>query len=175
MATTDLICAVKVQPSWCPTLLVCLSCYVLPDGQLASISEKVGETQVFLLACCRKCTAKRHECLVNWTHISFTDGQLACLCDRPKCLQATQCHGARCFSSVKVSSSGVVFERGCLDGPQKIRLHCSTPPSLHQAIFCCSQDMCNSNTTTSSLMSLLPTGGYYSITCFMLARKWIIK
>uniref|UniRef100_A0A3Q4B2E4 receptor protein serine/threonine kinase n=1 Tax=Mola mola TaxID=94237 RepID=A0A3Q4B2E4_MOLML len=70
---------------------------------------------------------------------------------------ATQCHGTRCFSSVKVSSSGVVFERGCLKGLEKILLHCSTPPSSHQAIFCCSHDMCNSNTTTNWLMSLLPT------------------
>lgn len=99
---------------------------------------------------------------VWWTHIiSSTDGQLACLCDSPKCLQATPCHGTRCFSSVKVSSSGVVFERGCLEGPEKTRLLCSTAPSFHQAIFCCSHDMCNSNTSTSSLMSLLPTGGYY--------------
>ena len=89
-----------------------------------------------------------------------TDGQLVCLCDSPKCLQDTQCHGTRCFSSVKVGSSGVVFERGCLQGSEKIRLHCSTAPSFHQAIFCCAQDMCNSNTTRSYLMSLLPSGAY---------------
>ncbi|KAM9842431.1 activin receptor type-1 [Aulostomus maculatus] len=86
-----------------------------------------------------------------------SDGQLVCLCDSPKCLQATQCQGTQCFSSVKVGSSGVVFERGCLKGPEKIQLHCSTAPSFHQAIFCCSQDMCNSNTTRSALMSLLPS------------------
>ncbi|KAA8582018.1 hypothetical protein FQN60_008758 [Etheostoma spectabile] len=88
-----------------------------------------------------------------------SDGQLACLCDSPTCLQATQCHGTRCFSSVKVGKggSGVVFERGCLEGLEKISLICSTAPSFHHAIFCCSQDMCNGNTTRSSLMSLLPT------------------
>ncbi|XP_038585260.1 activin receptor type-1 [Micropterus salmoides] len=91
------------------------------------------------------------------TSAEGSDGQLVCLCDSPKCLQATQCQGTRCFSSVKVSSSGVVFERGCLKGLDKIRLHCSTAPSSHQAIFCCSQDMCNGNTTTNALMSLLPT------------------
>ncbi|KAM3871547.1 activin receptor type-1 [Diretmus argenteus] len=84
-----------------------------------------------------------------------TDGHLVCLCDSPKCPPPTQCHGARCFSSVKVGSSGVVFERGCLKGPEKIRLHCSTAPSYHQAILCCAQDMCNGNTTRSSLMPLL--------------------
>ncbi|XP_075873876.1 activin receptor type-1 [Nelusetta ayraudi] len=84
-----------------------------------------------------------------------SDGQLACLCT--KCLPATQCHGSRCFSSVKVISDQAVFERGCLKGEDNIHLQCSTPPSFHQAIDCCSQDMCNSNATKSQLMSRLPT------------------
>ncbi|KAL6105465.1 acvr1b [Pungitius sinensis] len=91
------------------------------------------------------------------TSAEGSDGKLECLCETPQSLQATKCHGTRCFSSVKVSSSGVVFEHGCLEGLDKIRLHCSTAPSFHQAIFCCSQEMCNGNTTRSSLMSLLPT------------------
>eukprot|EP00064_Thunnus_orientalis_P016077 superscaffoldBa00003108_g16140 len=91
------------------------------------------------------------------TSAEGSDGQLVCLCDSPKCLQDTQCQGTRCFSSVKVGSSGVMFERGCLQGSEKIRLHCSTAPSFHQAIFCCAQDMCNSNTSRSYLMSLLPS------------------
>ncbi|KAF7667640.1 hypothetical protein LDENG_00056480 [Lucifuga dentata] len=85
------------------------------------------------------------------------DGQLVCLCDSSKCLQDTKCNGTQCFSSVKVGSGGVVFERGCLKGPEKVRLHCSTAPSFHQAISCCSQYMCNSNTTRGSLMALLPS------------------
>ncbi|TMS21698.1 Activin receptor type-1 [Larimichthys crocea] len=89
------------------------------------------------------------------TSAEDSDRQLACLCEGSKCLQATQCHGKRCFSSVKVTSSRVLFERGCLEGSDNIRLQCSTAPSVHHAIFCCSQDMCNVNTTTSSLMSLL--------------------
>ncbi|XP_034015926.1 activin receptor type-1 [Thalassophryne amazonica] len=82
--------------------------------------------------------------------------QLACLqCDSPKCLQASQCHGTRCFSSVTVGSSGVVFKCGCLQGTDPISFHCSMSPSYHQAIFCCSRDMCNSNTTRNSLMAQL--------------------
>eukprot|EP00066_Takifugu_rubripes_P001427 XP_003962581.1 PREDICTED: activin receptor type-1-like [Takifugu rubripes] len=84
-----------------------------------------------------------------------SDGQLSCLCD--KCHQATQCHGTQCFSSIKIGGSGVAFERGCLMDPEKIRMHCSTPSSFHYAILCCSQEMCNSNTTARSLMLLLPT------------------
>uniref|UniRef100_A0AAQ4NZB0 receptor protein serine/threonine kinase n=1 Tax=Gasterosteus aculeatus aculeatus TaxID=481459 RepID=A0AAQ4NZB0_GASAC len=91
------------------------------------------------------------------TSAEGSDGKLECLCETPQSLRATKCQGTRCFSSVKVSSSGVVFEHGCLEGLDKIRLHCSTAPSFHQAIFCCSQEMCNGNTTRSSLMSLLPT------------------
>ncbi|MEQ2157855.1 hypothetical protein GOODEAATRI_006131 [Goodea atripinnis] len=89
--------------------------------------------------------------------MSFTDGQLVCLCEGSKCPQTTQCHGTQCFSSVKVSSGGVVFERGCLKGQEKIRLQCFTAPSFHQAIHCCSQDLCNANTTRAFLMSLLPS------------------
>lgn len=96
---------------------------------------------------------------VCWTRIiSSTDGELVCLCDSPTCLEVTRCQGTRCFSSVQVRSSGVVFEHGCLKGQQKIRLHCATAPSFQQAIFCCSEHMCNGNTTRSSLMSLLPSG-----------------
>ncbi|MEQ2294232.1 activin receptor type-1 isoform X2 [Girardinichthys multiradiatus] len=86
-----------------------------------------------------------------------SDGQLVCLCEGSKCPQTTQCHGTQCFSSVKVSSGGVVFERGCLKGQEKIRLQCFTAPSFHQAIHCCSQDLCNANTTRAFLMSLLPS------------------
>ncbi|XP_068195236.1 activin receptor type-1 [Antennarius striatus] len=86
------------------------------------------------------------------------DRQLACLCDTSNCLEDMRCHGTQCFSSVKVSGGGLVaFERGCLVEQEKIRLHCSTAPSSRQAIFCCSQNMCNSNATRSTLMSLLPT------------------
>lgn len=88
----------------------------------------------------------------------LTDGQLSCLCD--KCHQAIQCHGTQCFSSIKVGGTGVVFERGCLMDSEKIRMQCSTPSSFHYAIFCCSEEMCNSNTTARSLMARLPTGGY---------------
>uniref|UniRef100_A0A8C5NGC5 receptor protein serine/threonine kinase n=1 Tax=Gouania willdenowi TaxID=441366 RepID=A0A8C5NGC5_GOUWI len=87
-------------------------------------------------------------------------GHLVCLCEGPKCSQSTQCHGTQCFSSVKVASGGVggvEFERGCLEGLQNSRLQCLTAPSSHQAIVCCSQDRCNSNTSRTSLMSLLPS------------------
>ncbi|XP_077476245.1 activin receptor type-1 isoform X2 [Stigmatopora argus] len=84
------------------------------------------------------------------------EGQLLCLCDSPKC-QEEQCRGTRCFSSVRVGSGGVVFERGCLEGPKKTRLHCSTAPSSHQAIRCCSRHLCNRNTTRSAVMALLPS------------------
>ncbi|XP_037097178.1 activin receptor type-1 isoform X1 [Syngnathus acus] len=84
------------------------------------------------------------------------EGQLLCLCDGSKCLQE-QCRGTRCFSSVRVGSGGVVFERGCLEGPKKTRLHCSTPPSSHQAIHCCSRHLCNANTTRSAVMAMLPS------------------
>lgn len=79
------------------------------------------------------------------------------MCD--KCHQATQCHGTQCFSSIKVGGGGVVVEHGCLLDSEKIRMQCSMPSTFHYAIFCCSQEMCNSNTTARSLMSLLPTGG----------------
>lgn len=95
---------------------------------------------------------------VCWCHVSVTDGQLSCLCD--KCHQATQCHGTQCFSSIKIGGSGLAFERGCLMDPEKIQMQCSTPTSFHYAILCCSQEMCNSNTTARSLMLLIPTGGY---------------
>ncbi|XP_057715035.1 activin receptor type-1 [Corythoichthys intestinalis] len=85
-----------------------------------------------------------------------SEGQLLCLCDSPKC-QQEQCRGTRCFSSVRVGSNGVVFERGCLEGPKKTRLHCSTAPSSHQAIRCCSRNLCNRNTTRSAVMALLPS------------------
>ncbi|KAM4542704.1 activin receptor type-1 [Odontesthes bonariensis] len=91
------------------------------------------------------------------TSAEGSDGHLVCLCEGPKCPQAIQCHGTQCYSSVKVGSNGVLFERGCLLGPEKIRLQCSTAPSFHQAIHCCSQDRCNSNTTRNWLMSLLPS------------------
>ncbi|XP_029350438.1 activin receptor type-1 [Echeneis naucrates] len=93
------------------------------------------------------------------TSAEGSDGQLVCLCDSPTCPQVTRCQGTRCFSSVKVDSNKVVFEHGCLNGPEKIRLHCSTTPSFHQAIFCCSENMCNSNSTRNSLMSMLPLEG----------------
>ncbi|XP_013865232.1 activin receptor type-1 [Austrofundulus limnaeus] len=86
-----------------------------------------------------------------------SDEHLTCVCEGPKCPQASQCQGTQCFSSVKVGSSEIVFERGCLKGPEKIRLQCSTTPSFHQAILCCSQDRCNSNTSSSLLLSLLPS------------------
>ncbi|CAN9502427.1 unnamed protein product [Ophioblennius macclurei] len=85
------------------------------------------------------------------------DVQLVCLCEGPKCPQSTQCQGTQCFSSVEVGNGRVVFERGCLEGSQNIRLQCSTSPSFRQAILCCSQDHCNVNTTRSSVMALLPT------------------
>ncbi|XP_068436185.1 activin receptor type-1 [Clinocottus analis] len=91
------------------------------------------------------------------TSAEGSDGKLECRCETAQCLQARKCHGTRCFSSVKVSSSGVVIEHGCLEGLDKIRLQCSTAPSFHHAIFCCSQEMCNGNTTKSSLMSMLLT------------------
>ncbi|KAF3845045.1 hypothetical protein F7725_008208 [Dissostichus mawsoni] len=91
------------------------------------------------------------------TSAEGSDGQLTCLFDCPKCPQATQCPGTRCFSSVNVDSSAVVFKHGCLVGLDNIHLQCSTAPSFRQAIFCCSQDMCNDNNTRSLLMSLLPT------------------
>ncbi|XP_077417233.1 activin receptor type-1 isoform X2 [Vanacampus margaritifer] len=90
------------------------------------------------------------------TSAESSEGQLLCLCDSPKCLQE-QCRGTRCFSSVRVGSGGVVFERGCLEGPKKTRLHCSTAPSSHQAISCCSRHLCNGNTTRSAVMALLPS------------------
>ncbi|XP_019728062.1 activin receptor type-1 [Hippocampus comes] len=90
------------------------------------------------------------------TSAESSEGQLLCLCDSPKCLQE-QCRGTRCFSSVRVGSGGVVFERGCLEGPKKTRLHCSTAPSSHQAIRCCSQHLCNGNTTRSAVIALLPS------------------
>lgn len=97
--------------------------------------------------------------LILWTCILlFTDGQLQCACEGPKCLHPTRCQGTQCFSSVKVSKSGVFFERGCLDEPDQILLQCFTATSYHQAIQCCSQDRCNSNTTREYLMSLLPSG-----------------
>ncbi|XP_077394165.1 activin receptor type-1 [Festucalex cinctus] len=85
-----------------------------------------------------------------------SEGQLLCLCDSPKCLQE-QCRGTRCFSSVRVGSGGVVFERGCLEGPKKTRLHCATAPSSHQAISCCARHLCNGNTTRGAVMALLPS------------------
>lgn len=85
------------------------------------------------------------------------DGHLQCACEGPKCLHPTRCQGTQCFSSVKVSKSGVFFERGCLDDADQILLQCFTATSYHQAIQCCSQDRCNSNTTREYLMSLLPS------------------
>ncbi|MEQ2211777.1 hypothetical protein XENOCAPTIV_015504 [Xenoophorus captivus] len=99
--------------------------------------------------------------------MSFTDGQLVCLCEGSKCPQTTQCHGTQCFSSVKVSSGGVVFERGCLKGQEKIRLQCFTAPSFHQAIHCCSQDLCNANTTRAFLMSLLPSAKVSNVNIYL--------
>lgn len=95
--------------------------------------------------------------LLQILHISAkdSDGPLVCVCN--KCQEATECHGTRCFSSVKVESSGVHFERGCLKDDEQTNLQCSRTPAFKQAIFCCSQDMCNSNTTRSSLMSMLPS------------------
>ncbi|XP_061700950.1 activin receptor type-1 isoform X1 [Syngnathoides biaculeatus] len=90
------------------------------------------------------------------TSAESSEGQQLCLCDSPKCLQE-QCRGTRCFSSVRVGSGGVVFERGCLEGPKKTRLHCATAPSSHQAIRCCSGHLCNGNTTRSAVMALLPS------------------
>nr|XP_020469647.1 activin receptor type-1-like isoform X2 [Monopterus albus] len=84
-------------------------------------------------------------------------GHLACLCESPKCHETTRCRGTECFSSVKVGSTGVEFERGCLEGSEQISLQCSTAPSFQQAIYCCSEDMCNNNTNVHSMMSLLPS------------------
>ncbi|CAL8284206.1 unnamed protein product [Lota lota] len=86
-----------------------------------------------------------------------TDGQLVCVCDSPECLQTSQCHGTRCFSSVKRGGGGgaVELRQGCFEEKQKIELHCFTPPSLYQAIACCAEDMCNGNVTRSSMMTLL--------------------
>ncbi|XP_053701583.1 activin receptor type-1 [Synchiropus splendidus] len=89
--------------------------------------------------------------------VDASDGQLVCLCDGTKYSQASQCRGTRCFSSVKYENDAMVFEHGCLNGTEKTRLHCSTPPLHRQAIFCCSHDMCNDKSTRSDLLSLLPT------------------
>ncbi|XP_053290527.1 activin receptor type-1 [Pleuronectes platessa] len=91
------------------------------------------------------------------TSAEGSDGQLVCLCDSPTCPQVTRCQGTRCFSSVTVGGSRVEFEHGCLNGPEKILLHCFTAPSFHQAITCCSETMCNGNNTRSTLMALLPS------------------
>ncbi|KAG7511351.1 activin receptor type-1-like [Solea senegalensis] len=91
------------------------------------------------------------------TSAEGSDGQLVCLCHSPTCPQVTRCQGTRCFSSVIVGVSGVEFEHGCLNELEKVRLHCSTAPSSRQAIICCSENMCNSNTTRTSLVSLLPS------------------
>lgn len=96
--------------------------------------------------------------LMDLHPVFFPDGHLVCLCEGSKCLQDTQCHGTQCYASVKVESSGLMFERGCLKGPENVRLQCSTPPTFKQAILCCSQDNCNGNTTRSLLTSLLPSG-----------------
>lgn len=85
-----------------------------------------------------------------------SEGHLVCLCEGPKCPH-TECHGTQCFSSVKLSNNGVVFDSGCLKGQESISLQCFTAPSSHQAIHCCSQDLCNRNTTRDFLMSLLPS------------------
>lgn len=104
---------------------------------------------------------------VNSYHASFTDGQLSCLCD--KCHQATQCHGTQCFSSIKIEGSRVLFERGCLMDSEKIRMQCSMSSSFHYTVVCCSQEMCNSNTTAHSLMLQLSTGGYH-LSCSTLSQ-----
>ncbi|KAG7259521.1 hypothetical protein CRUP_020538 [Coryphaenoides rupestris] len=95
------------------------------------------------------------------------DGQLVCVCDSPECLQTNQCHGTRCFSSVKLSRGGggggggaggagvVELHQGCFQEKEKVELHCFTPPSVYQAIACCAEDMCNSNVTRSSMAPLL--------------------
>lgn len=135
--------------------------------------------EVFLLSCCHNYVNTVYVLQISpttrWTHVlSSTDGQLTCLFDCPKCPQATQCPGTRCFSSINLDSSGVVFKHGCLVGLDNIHLQCSTAPSFRQAIFCCSQDMCNNNNTRSLLMSLLPTGWYKIIPCFILAHPLIV-
>lgn len=104
---------------------------------------------------------------VNWDHVSFADGQLSCLCD--KCHQATQCHGTQCFSSIKIEGSRVLFERGCLMDSEKIRMQCSMSSSFHYTVVCCSQEMCNSNTTAHSLMLQLSTGGCH-LSCSTLSQ-----
>ncbi|KAM4540381.1 activin receptor type-1 isoform 1-T1 [Fundulus diaphanus] len=86
-----------------------------------------------------------------------SDGQLVCLCEGPKCPQTPQCHGTHCFSSVKVSSSGDEFERGCFEGQGKMPLQCFTTPSVHQIILCCSLELCNENITGGFLKSLIPS------------------
>uniref|UniRef100_A0A1A8BRB4 receptor protein serine/threonine kinase n=1 Tax=Nothobranchius kadleci TaxID=1051664 RepID=A0A1A8BRB4_NOTKA len=84
-----------------------------------------------------------------------SDEHLECICEGPKCLQASECRGSSCFSSIRVSGGEELFERGCLKGPEQIQLQCSTSPFPHQAILCCSQHLCNSNTNSSSLKSRL--------------------
>ncbi|XP_038129451.1 activin receptor type-1 [Cyprinodon tularosa] len=86
-----------------------------------------------------------------------SDVQLECLCEGATCSLPDRCHGARCFSSLKKDSSGMVLVRGCFEGEEKIRMHCSTTPSSLQVINCCSQVLCNANTTRASLESLLPS------------------
>ncbi|XP_021163490.2 activin receptor type-1 [Fundulus heteroclitus] len=86
-----------------------------------------------------------------------SDGQLVCLCEGQKCPQPHQCHGTHCFSSVKVSGSGVEFQRGCFDGQGKTPLQCFTTPSVHQIVLCCSLELCNENITGGFLKSLMPS------------------
>ncbi|KAM6973091.1 activin receptor type-1 [Aplochiton taeniatus] len=83
------------------------------------------------------------------------DGQLLCVCEGSDCGQASECHGSQCFSSVKVSGGGLVLNRGCLVGGEKVQMTCSTAPSLSRAVHCCSLDMCNRNATADSLRPLL--------------------
>uniref|UniRef100_A0A3Q3G574 Activin receptor type-1 n=1 Tax=Labrus bergylta TaxID=56723 RepID=A0A3Q3G574_9LABR len=70
-----------------------------------------------------------------------------CVCEGSSCVTGRRCMGHQCFSSLTVSGSSQVYQKGCFKVYEQSTLTCKTPPSREQIVECCHGHLCNMNST----------------------------
>ncbi|XP_034784701.2 activin receptor type-1-like [Acipenser ruthenus] len=83
---------------------------------------------------------------------------LQCVCEGSSCGRQARCWGQQCFSSLILTAEAQVFQRGCLVLQDHGQFTCWTLPSASQVVECCTGELCNWNTSSHSLLLLLPRG-----------------
>ncbi|KAK6478445.1 activin receptor type-1-like isoform X1, partial [Huso huso] len=82
-----------------------------------------------------------------------------CVCEGSSCGRQARCWGQQCFSSLILTAEAQVFQRGCLVLQDHGQFTCWTLPSASQVVECCTGELCNWNTSSHSLLLLLPREG----------------